>query len=196
MPLLDVLWNMLIFFIFMWVIQVVKPEEKQKKQVEIKAEFIIAVEWPVGNNDDVDVYLEDPVGNLIFYQKKDAGLMHMDRDDLGSVNDRIKTDQGWVEYHENKELITIRGIIPGEYILNVHMFSKRDKNPIIVTITMTKLNPHSIVFLKTVELVTHGDEKTVARFTMDGKGKVVSLSEDGKKFIGASDRYNNQWRSL
>ena len=168
----------------------------KKQNVEIDAEFIIAVEWPVGNNDDVDAYLEDPIGNLIYYQKKDAGLMHMDRDDLGRANDRIKTNEGWIEYPENKELITIRGIIPGEYILNIHMFNKRDKGPITVVITMTKLKPHSFVFRKTLILEKHGDEKTVARFTINSDGMIENISDDEKKFIGDGNRYIQQNRSV
>ena len=103
--------------------------------------------------------------------------MHLDRDDLGKRNDFINTPSGPVEYPENREIITIRGTVPGEYVLNVHMYGKKSDNLLTpVTVFVDKINPYSTVLLRTVELGEKGDEKTVCRFVVDKEGKIKDVS--------------------
>ena len=59
-------------------------------------------------DDDVDTYVEDPSGNLVAFMRREEGLMHLDRDDLGKRNDSVLPDYGVVEYTENRELVTLR----------------------------------------------------------------------------------------
>jgi len=33
--------------------------------------------------------LQDPAGNVLHFRQKDVGLAHLDRDDLGKINDII-----------------------------------------------------------------------------------------------------------
>ena len=163
----------------------------------------------------MDSYLQDPAGNLLWYNARDVGLMHLDRDDLGYLNDVIHLPNGeTVTLKENREIITIRGIIPGEYIMNVHLFNRNysydgeyeyDENgnlvneegnvpregeedgygePIEVTVEVVKLNPYQIVSVRKVTLTAPGDEKTVLRFTLDKDGNVVDTNTLEKKFVG------------
>lgn len=187
-PMIDLFLTMALFFFTICVIEMalVKIENK-KKNIESKAEFIITVEWPKEREDDVDTYLEDPIGNIIFYGQKAKGLMHLDRDDLGYANDSIRLPDGsYIDFPFNKEKVTLRGIIPGEYILNLHLFNKRQSNtaPIPVTVLIEKLNPYSIVLSKKIILYENGDEKTVCRFKLDKDGKVVEINNLPKKFVG------------
>ena len=39
--------------------------------------------------------------------------MHLDRDDTGLSFDTISTSFGIVEYKENREMVSIRGYVPG-----------------------------------------------------------------------------------
>ena len=52
-----------------------KKIEKNKK-VEAKAEFLITITWPEESDNDVDTYVEDPVGNLVFFRSREKGLLH------------------------------------------------------------------------------------------------------------------------
>ena len=118
---------------------------KKKKEIEQKAEYVITVTWPGELSDDIDSWLEDPSGKVMYFRKKEVGLMHLDRDDLGSLNDtQFVPGIGMVNYPHNREITTIRGIMPGEYVLNVHLYRKRRKGdyPIPVTVLIEKLNPH------------------------------------------------------
>ena len=108
------------------------------------------------------------------------------------------TPYGPVTYNENQEIITIRGIIPGEYVLNVHMYHKSttgeyynygyeeggdkkppaEDKPTVVTIKIEKMNPTvKLILIKKVTLEKNGDEKTVTRFTLDKDGEIKNLND-------------------
>jgi len=193
----DMAMCLLLLFICLFALTFVfmsKKVEKNKK-VDAKAEFILTMEWPDGSDDDVDIYLQDPVGNLSFFRAREVGLMHLDRDDLGSKNDRIQlADGSTYEVKENRETLTIRGIIPGEYVLNAHMYLKKDKEneKTIVTVKMVKVNPTvKIVMIKEVELSKSGDEATAFRFVLDKQGEVTDINFLPKELAVKEHGYSN-----
>ena len=72
------------------------------------------------------MWVRDPLGNAAGFKSKDVGLMSLDRDDLGKANDKVTTSDGkTIIVRNNEEHLTIRGIIPGEYIINVHLYQKK-----------------------------------------------------------------------
>lgn len=182
---LDLLFNSLIGFVVLFFLAFIlmNPERKEDKNVEAKAEFIITVDWPQDHDDDIDTYVEDPEGHLVSFRRREDGLMHLDRDDLGRRNDTIQTRFGKVEYGINREMVMIRGIIPGEYVVNIHAYKKSDDRPTLVTITLDKINPFSTIAKETVEIKFTGDEKTAFRFVLDKEGKVKSVSKLKKSLI-------------
>jgi len=179
----DLSTNLLGIFICLFMLSFLmmskKIEEKNNK-VESKAEFLITVTWDKDSDNDVDTYVEDPLGNLVFFRAREQGLMHLDRDDIGKNNDRITMADGKAfEVKENRETLTIRGIVPGEYVVNVHMYTKRDKEDLCpVTVKLEKINPSlKTSNIKEVVLGKLGDEKTAFRFTLDKTGDVTSINE-------------------
>lgn len=185
-PFVDLLFNLLLGYAFLFLISflLIQPILK-KAEVHTQAEFIITVTWPLDNPDDVDTWLEDPLGNIIYFQNKEAGLSHLDRDDLGHLNDVIMLADGSViKYPYNQELLTIRGFIGGEWTLNVHMYAKRDEKPTAVMVTVDKLNPKlETILAKEITLEVRGDEVTVARFEMGSSGDILSLNDLPKNLI-------------
>ena len=176
---LDLLFNTLLCFAALFVLAfvLISPSQEQNN-VESKAEFLITITWPEGMDNDVDVYVEDPVGHLVAFMRREDGLMHLDRDDLGQRNDVIQTPFGSVESNENKEIVTLRGIVPGEYVVNVHMYMEREASESTpVTIQLEKLNPYRMITLKERTLTITGDEKTAFRFTLDRAGEVIDVNE-------------------
>jgi hypothetical protein len=175
----DLMFNMILGLTCFFLISVLLINPKKKKETSAKphAEFIITITWEKGSDDDVDSYLQDPAGNILFFNAREVGIMHLDRDDLGQRNDVIQLPNGeTVLIEDNREIITLRGIVPGEYVLNVHMYSKSDQKPVDVTITIDKINPYSAVLSKTVQLKSNGQEETVCRFTLDPSGTVSDIS--------------------
>lgn len=181
---LDLMFLSLLGFVFLFFVSFLMITiEKQKANITTKAEYIITLTWDVDNKDDVDIWLRDPVGNLIFFREKEKGLMHLDRDDLGTKKDKYTLPDGTsILYPYNQEIITIRGFIPGTWILNMHMYNKRERELTNVEVKMEKLNPSvKTIFIKRYSIKTGGREITVSRFEMSGAGTIISMDE---VFIG------------
>ena len=174
---LDILFNTLVGFVLLFIIAflLISPIKK-KKEIEQKAEYVITVTWPGEMTDDVDSWLEDPTENILYFGQKEIGLMHLDRDDLGSLNDQqFVPGIGLINYPYNREITTIRGIMPGEYVFNIHLYRKSSKDKSIpVTVILEKLNPRvKLLYSKVVTLTDHWEEKTIIRFVLDVDGEVT-----------------------
>jgi hypothetical protein len=163
----------LFFIVFLAIIQ-----QKQNAKVESKAEFFISMTWPDEHPDDFDLFVQDPVGNIVWYRRRDIGFMSLERDNRGSANDFMLVGGQKVRSAARQELVSIRGIVPGEYTVNIYHFTAQSDQPVPVTVTVDKLNPRvSAVAKKTLDMAGARVERTAARFTLDAKGEVVSTSE-------------------
>ncbi len=191
----DLLFNALIGFVFMFAVALIFMNPIAKTgTIETKAEVLITVTWPDGNPSDVDTWIQDPGGNLIWYAAKEAGLMHLDRDDTGTTRDVITVNGATVLNPLNQEVATIRGIVPGEFVVNVHMYaydpgdlenSSVRNPPIPVTVKVEKVNPIvKVVFYETVELRGQGDEITAVRFTLTPTGDLTNINTLPKDLYG------------
>ena len=193
---LDILFNTLLGFValfFLAFVQMNPKEEENKKNIEAKAEFIITFTWNSEHDDDVDAYVEDPQGHLVMFKRREDGLMHLDRDDLGHRNDIIQSGEETIQYAENKEIVTIRGIIEGEYTVNAHMYLKKHPNVTTVKITLEKLRPYKKIIEREIVLEKLGDEKTAFRFKLNKTGDVLETNELGKKLTPSSFENNSQF---
>ena len=177
---LDLLFNTLLCFaaLFMLSFMLINPS-KNDNNVQSKADFMITVTWPDEIDNDVDTYVRDPQGNLVAFMRREEGLMHLDRDDLGNRNDTIQTPLGPIVHPENKEIVTLRGFVQGEYIVNVHMYRRTDGLATTeVIVQLDKVNPlFKTIVIKRVKLGLSGDEKTAFRFKLDKDGEVVEVNE-------------------
>ena len=173
---LDILFNTLVGFVLLFIIAflLISPIKK-KKEIEQKAEYVITITWPGTMNDDIDSWLEDPMEKVMYFREKEVGLMHLDRDDLGNLNDQqYVPGVGTVNYPYNREITTIRGIMPGEYVFNIHLYRKVSKDSSIpVTVILEKLNPRvKLLYSKVITLTNYWEEKTVIRFVLDTDGEI------------------------
>ena len=123
----DMLFNILVGFAFLFIIAfiLIKPEAK-KEDFERKAEFVVVMEWDHDQPDDIDLYVQDPTRTKVHFRLPVTNFMYLDKDDLGYANDIVKNVDGTItKVNINREVVTIRGIIPGEYIINAHYYSSR-----------------------------------------------------------------------
>jgi len=178
-----------LFFLTLWIISIINVNENKKEDPGLvpQAQFTIVVKWDGTLNCDVDTYLMDGSGNIVMFRNKDAGLMHLDRDDTGLTSDSITMPDGSiVTYPDNREMIQIRGIVPGEHILNVHMYALRSvQAPVEVEVEIFNKFAEKI-FSKTVNLGHQGDEKTILRFSPLQNGKLGYINYLERKFVGES----------
>ena len=175
----DLLFNALLGFAFMFFISfalIQKPQDGGK--IDSKAEFIISAEWEEYHPDDIDLIVEDPQGNIVYFQRQQAGLMHLDRDDRGTLADRIMIDGVEVENPANQEVVTIRGYMEGEYVVNLLYYKSNFIAPLKVKVKVEKINPRlEVVYFNDFFLKKIGDEITAVRFILDDKGNVLDLNQ-------------------
>ena len=172
---IDLLFNLLLVFVSLFILSfvLINPQVEDKK-LDPNAEFLITIVGPGDLHDDVDLWVEDPQGNVVFFNRQEAGLMHLDRDDVGRSRDEVKNSDGeLIRVEQNQEVVTVRGFIPGEYVVNTFMYAKTSEYPTPVTVQIMKINPFQIVHEETITLEREGAERTVSRFTLDGDGLVV-----------------------
>jgi hypothetical protein len=181
----DLLFNALLGFAFMFVAAFALISDPEKTgAIDSKAEVLITVRWPDSHPDDVDTLVEDPAGNLLWYHNRDTGLMHLDRDDRGIMQDRLVVDGVSVDNPLNQETVTLRALQPGEYVINLLHYQANYATPLPVTVKVEKLNPEvTVVFYGSRDLMGAGDEQTAIRFTIDADGNVSNTSERTKPLL-------------
>ena len=176
---IDILFNILVGFAFLFIVAflLIKPEAK-REDFDRKAEFIIVMEWDYDRQDDIDLYVQDPSNTIVHFRNARANFMHLDKDDLGKRNDSIMVNGVEKVVKINREVVTIRGIVPGEYVVNAHYYSDYDASmvtepkPLKVKIAVHKVNPYSVVWEGTKSFIKKGQEETFVRFTMDKEGNI------------------------
>jgi hypothetical protein len=202
----DLLFNLLIGFVFLFVVAflLINPPTK-KSDAPKKAEYLIVIEWDKDANDDVDLWVKDPTGVIVSFTNKMGGLLNLEKDDLGWQNDKWMQPNGnEVIIPINREVITIRGIVPGEYQVAAHIYSKKimytidtssgkyTKNEIkdsgYVTATLIRINPYGEVY-KTQKIYTQkGQVLSMFNFILDSNGDVTSLDERSNSIVTRGGR--------
>ena len=178
-PFYDMLFNMLIAFVFCFVVAMLSfnPASRKAGDIPAKAEFIVTVTWPDNNPNDIDSWVQGPDGNVLWFRQRDAGLLHLDRDDRGAKNNTVIVNGREITSPIRQEIVTLRGLVPGEFVVNAHYYESRDKLPVDVSVAVVKVNPQAeIIYTGTVQIPVKGDERTLVRFTLDETGRVLDIN--------------------
>ena len=189
-PFTDILFNVLLGLVFMvfTAFSLINPTAKTGI-VDLKAELLITMTWPDNDPNDMDLYAEDSAGNIVWYHSKEAGLMHLDRDDRGNYRDTITVNGKQIQNPLNQETVAIRGIVPGEYVVNVNEFVASTPDKVPVSVKVEKLNPvATVIYYGTIEFDHKGQEETYVRFTLDADGQVSDVNTKSKSLVRAVRR--------
>lgn len=180
----DLLFLLIFTFLFMLIVML-KPitETKKKSEVEPKAEFLITLEWEKNSDGDVDLWAQGPGNDIVFFRSRESGNMHLDRDDLGTSTDTIMIDGETQIINLNRETITIRGIAPGWYIINIHYYRSSGEKSLQTTVNVIKINPYQSVQISEILLIDQGEEHTIIRFKLDKEGKIIEKNYLSKKLF-------------
>ncbi len=158
----------------------VNPEgRKASAMAPPPGNVIVEITWPHDMNADVDLWVKAPSDAPVGYSNKGGLIFNLLRDDLGKYMDPTNI---------NHEVAYTRGLIPGEYTVNIHAYRIDKHNP-------PPIDVKAIVSVKgfddeqselvvpvlgtTVRLERLGQELTVFNFTLDEAGRVVPDSVHG-----------------
>lgn len=166
--------NLALALMIMFVIAVMMITVQKKltdAHVESKDAFMINLDWNSETNYDIDLYIRNPEGDVIYFRHKETPWGTLERDDLGKKNDTMEINGESIVYNINREVLHLRQLIPGEYTINVHLFSgsMRDSSylPQNMTIEFLRLQPTYEIKYKSelkIELPVRG-EFTAFSFT-------------------------------
>jgi hypothetical protein len=184
-PFSDLLFNTLLAFVMLFAIALIAMNPKAKTGViDAKAEFIVTVTWPDMDPNDIDTWVQDPGGNLVWFRSREGGMMHLDRDDRGVANDTIVINGQQVVNPLNQEVVTVRGFAPGEYTVNLFYYDTKNGSPVPVNVSVVKVNPRAeVAYYGSVTLQRKGDEATAVRFTVDREGRVTGVNTLAKTLV-------------
>lgn len=179
---------LLVFCVILFVM--INPSQKTTEGVKPKIEYLITMSWPKELDYDVDIWIRDPEGKIIYYDKKEVGFVNLERDDLGTKNNTIQVGQKIVTVVNNEELVSFRGFKPGEYVINAHLYSAESDSavrpvpPFKVKLTIQKMNPNvETVYEGNAELSEVRQEVHLVRFNLSSEGMASEITNEMPTFV-------------
>jgi hypothetical protein len=133
---------------------------------------IVEVRWPDDIDADVDLWVQAPGDVPVGYSNKGGAVFNLLRDDLGK-----RVDVTGLNYETSYS----RGILPGEYAVNLHLYRNPSRAyPVPATVvTSVKRDVDGAarqLLASKVLLVREGEELTVYRFRLTEAGALVAGS--------------------
>lgn len=147
----------------------IHPEARQASQAEgatSPGNVMVEVRWPDELDADVDLWVQAPGDVPVGYSNKSGVIFNLLRDDLGRNADPTKL---------NYEVAYSRGIPPGEYAVNLHLYRNKSMvTPIPVTVVTSVKRPDGEtarqLLATTIDLDREGQELTAYRFKLSDAG--------------------------
>lgn len=184
-PFTDLLFNILLGFILLFFLAIlfINPAEKTGK-IDIDAQYVITVSWPDGSNEDIDTWIADPTDTVVWFRNRSSNLVHLDRDDRGMLNDTLDINGTEVANPLNQEIAAIRGVVQGEYVVNVHYYDSETAQAVPVSVKVARVNPvYTVAYYGVTMLENKGDEKTAVRFTVAADGSINNVNQLPRRLI-------------
>ncbi len=146
----------------------VSPKKKQTEEHHAPGNVIVEMHWPNDMPVDVDLWVRAPGDSPVGFFNQGGKVFNLLRDDLGFEGDASNL---------NYEVSYSRGIPPGEYVANVHMYGVLwDGKPVPVRVIVSVKKPRedTVQILQTeVTLNRHNQEITAFRFRLNEDSDLV-----------------------
>lgn len=139
----------------------------QEEKADPPGNLIISIVWPQGST-DVDLWVFGPTEvRPVGYSNKAGKFFNLLRDDLGTSGDTTPI---------NYENAYTRGVIAGDYTVNLHLYATAQMPPIVVDVEIAIVTGDERQLRKLattrIKLTERGQEKTALRFHLTADGKI------------------------
>lgn len=184
-PMIDVLFTFLLVFVVITMLIKAKSDNEDSSYKQENALYLISLMWQ--GNADIDLWARDSFSHIVGFPRREGGdgsLMSLNRDCLGASTTEIN-EFGEPVAKINEEIITIRGITQGEYIVNAHSYALKDAGSTKVSVKLVKNKPYKIIVEKDFMFETTGEEHTFFRFTLNKDGEVIDINDLPTNLIGS-----------
>lgn len=180
----DLLFNVLIGFVMLFILAflLINPPTK-KADIPAKAEIMVVLDWEDDSKDDLDLWIKgDNMPLPLSFQVKNATLWHLDRDDLGVSTDVVQVAGETMILRYNREVATMRGLMQGDFHINVHVYSKKDDGPTKFSITVIDINPYKEIYKLEAMAEGFSDIIKFPAFTVGPDGEIIDTFTSDKIF--------------
>tara|TARA_Y100000310_G_C20667025_1_gene808125 strand:+ start:204 stop:812 length:609 start_codon:yes stop_codon:yes gene_type:complete len=178
-PFIDVLFCCLLMLVA--ILFLLKSEEEQTKMRPPNVLYEVILTWDGESEDDLDLYVQAASGHTVSFNNREGGqgsLISLDHDALGKrQNNSLGSGVAGTVVSFNEEVVSFRGVTSGENIVTVHVYSKRDEEPVKATIKLIKIKPFKEIVVKEREFLATGDERVAFRFKTDEQANVIEVNE-------------------
>ena len=148
----DLLFNLLLTFVclfFLAFILVNDPQESEDASVDSDALLLITMSWE--QDCDIDIWIKTPIGgsdSKLYYARREVGPLHLDLDVVGWRSYMPPSREEVVIKH-NQEIVSVRGVLEGEYIINAHYFGGIDiAGDVPVSIMIQDVKSKQVIYME------------------------------------------------
>jgi hypothetical protein len=146
-----------------------KQEAQAATASTVPGNVMVEARWADELDTDIDLWVQAPGDVPVGYSNKSGVIFNLLRDDLGRNADPTQL---------NYEVSYSRGVPPGEYTVNLHMYRNKSKvSPVKVTVVTSVKKPNAEsakqVLTSSVDLMAENQETTVYRFKLTEAGELV-----------------------
>jgi hypothetical protein len=146
-----------------------KQEAQAAVASTVPGNVMVEARWADELDTDVDLWVQAPGDVPVGYSNKSGLIFNLLRDDLGRNADPTQL---------NYEVSYSRGVPPGEYAINLHMYRNKSKvSPVKVTVVTSVKRPNAEsakqILTSSVDLMVENQETTVYRFKLTEAGELV-----------------------
>jgi hypothetical protein len=146
-----------------------KQEAQAATASTVPGNVMVEARWADELDTDVDLWVQAPGDVPVGYSNKSGVIFNLLRDDLGRNADPTQL---------NYEVSYSRGVPPGEYTVNLHMYRNKAKvAPVKVTVVTSVKKPNAEsakqVLTSSIDLMAENQETTVYRFKLTEAGELA-----------------------
>jgi hypothetical protein len=146
-----------------------KQEAQAAVASTVPGNVMVEARWADELDTDIDLWVQAPGDVPVGYSNKSGVIFNLLRDDLGRNADPTQL---------NYEVSYSRGVPPGEYAVNLHMYRNKSKvSPVKVTVVTSVKKPNAEsakqILTSSIDLMAENQETTVYRFKLTEAGELV-----------------------
>jgi hypothetical protein len=146
-----------------------KQEAQAAVANAVPGNVMVEARWADELDTDIDLWVQAPGDVPVGYSNKSGVIFNLLRDDLGRNADPTQL---------NYEVSYSRGVPPGEYAINLHMYRNKSRiAPVKVTVVTSVKKPNAEsakqILTSSIDLMAENQETTVYRFKLTEAGELV-----------------------
>jgi hypothetical protein len=153
----------------LWALVQVGQPPRPADALRTSGEYAVVLTWPTKCDADLDLYIRQPTGAIIYFKRLNGSVVHLEHDDIPALFGYL---------HGNRERAILRVIQEGEYTVNVQVYQMgKCSPPVAARVELWKLRGRDRqVYAVSLSMSGAGNEKTAFRFSLRRNGDLFGIN--------------------